>query len=237
MIDSWLDNVDKGMYTGIILIDLRKAFDTVNHTILLQKLKAHGCSLNSIKWFRSYLSNRQQSVQIKNELSETSSITIGVPQGSILGPLLFTVFINDLPNAVSNGRIDMYADDTTLSVCSTKIDEIEAKLTDDMKDIIKWINKNKLALNIDKTKCMLLTSSQKRKYLNSEKDLQIVVNDVEIECVDYVKCLGITIDKNLLFHDQVTNVVSKCSQKTGLLRRASGIIDSLHLPMLYKAFI
>ena len=187
MVDTWLENIDKGLYTGTIFIDLSKAFDTVNHDILLTKLKMYGCSSNALKWFHSYLSNRKQSVQIKNVLTISSEVKLGVPQGSILGPLLFTVFINDLPNVVKHGRIDMYADDTTLSVSGSNITDIERKLTADMVEIINWININKLALNVTKTKCMLLTSSQRRRFLDDEGDLHIEINNKKIERVDKLK--------------------------------------------------
>ena len=158
----------KGFHTGIILIDLSKAFDTVNHDILRNKLKVYGCSDHALTWFTSYLSDRKQSVQIKTVMSKCSDIKIGVPQGSILGPLLFTLYTNDLPNVLRYGRVDMYADDTTLSVSGCDIKDIERKLTADMAEITKWINKNKLALNVTKTKCMLLTSSQRRRFLDRE---------------------------------------------------------------------
>ncbi|KAJ8017557.1 hypothetical protein HOLleu_44948 [Holothuria leucospilota] len=237
MVDTWLENIDKGLYTGIILIDLSKAFDTVNHDILLNKLKVYGCSNHALTWFTSYLSDRKQSVQIKNMLSKCSDIKIGVPQGSILGPLLFTLYINDLPNVLRYGRVDMYADDTTLSVSGGNINDIERKLTVDMAEITKWINKNKLALNVAKTKCMLLTSSQRRRFLDRGGDLHIEINNTRIECVDKVKCLGVMIDKDLLFHEHVSSVSSNCLKKIGLLKKSSSLLDSHHLSMLYNAFI
>ena len=197
----------------------------------------YGCSSNALKWFHSYLSNRKQSVQIKNVLSRSSEVKIGVPQGSILGPLLFTVFINDLPNVVKHGRIDMYADDTTLFVSGSNITDIERKLTANMVEIINWINIKKLALNVTKTKCMLLTSSQRRRFLDHEGDLHIEINNNKIECVDKVKCLGVMLDRDLLFHEHVSYVSSNCMKKVGLLKKACSLLDTHHLSMLYNAFI
>lgn len=159
-------------------------------------------------------------------LSKCSDIKTGVPQGSILVPLLFTLYINDLPNVLRYGRVDMYADDTTLTVGN--INDIECKLTVVMAEITKWTNKNKMVPNLIKTKCMLLTSSQRRRFLDRGGDLHVEINNTRIECVDKVKCLGVMIDKDLLFHEHVSSVSSNCLKKTGKLKN-SGLLDSHHL--------
>ena len=129
MVDEWSRQVDKGELNGIAFIDLRRAFDMVDHSILLDKLKTCGCSRHSIKWFESYLRNRQQFVKkLVRKKSSTKELNVGVPQGSILAPLLFSLFINDLPSNVPSVSIHMYADDTTVSVSGKSKEEIEAKL-------------------------------------------------------------------------------------------------------------
>lgn len=113
--NNWvLQSIDKGKVTGLLFVDISKAFDSLNHKVLLRKLEHLGLSERSLRWFRSYLAHRQQSVLINGELSEPHTITLGVPQGSILGPLLFNVYINSLPNAVKEIRMILYADDAVL---------------------------------------------------------------------------------------------------------------------------
>ena len=116
--------MDDGLLTGLSLIDYRKAFDLVDHELLLKKLRVYQLSESSINWFSSYLANRQQKVSINNTTSNCQPITTGVPQGSILGPLLFILFINDLPLHIKNGNLSIYADDTTHIVSHKDINEI-----------------------------------------------------------------------------------------------------------------
>ena len=135
--------MNNGKLSGVAFIDLRTAFDTVNHCILLNKLKAIGASDVALKWFRSYLTGRTQRVHFKKSLSNPLEVNAGVPQGSILGPLLFIVFINSLSNVIQHGKVFMYADDTTLSVCGNDVNDISKKLEDDLSLLGNWLNDNK----------------------------------------------------------------------------------------------
>ena len=136
MVHTWASAIDKGLVNGVVLLNLRKAFNLVNRTILLDKLSIYGCSQQSMQWFSSYLSERKQFVLFKGEQSELSEITTGVPQGSILGPLFFIVLMNDMPMSTRTiNNVDMYADDSTISVCGKNIQEIELKLNNELQEI------------------------------------------------------------------------------------------------------
>ena len=150
LIDRWLKNIDQGKLTGVLFIDPSKAFDTVNHNVLIHKLKSFGICENTISWFKSYLSSREQSVGWKGVISKPNNITIGVPQGSILGPFFFILFVNDYPKCLkySNVTIYMYADDTSQDVTDKSVDIIETKLICDLKSSMNWMNENKLTMNL-----------------------------------------------------------------------------------------
>ena len=168
MFNDWLQNMNSGRLTGVAFIDLRKVFDTVHHDILLTKLHALGATDTCVKWFKSYLSNRNQKVHFNGAISDALPLNIGVPQGSILGPLLFLIFINDLPKCISHGKLSMYADDTTLYVSDTDIDVITCKLKSDLIAISDWLIKNKLFINADKTNIMLIGTGAKLRSVDDD---------------------------------------------------------------------
>ena len=152
--------------TGMILIDLQKAFDTFDHDILLQKLYAIGFSKHMVNWFRSYLFNISFLVNLGNDFSQPASVSCGVPQGSVLGPLLFLIYVNDMSQAVKCDLF-LYADDTCL-VCQHKdINKIENQLNEDFSNICDWFVDNKLSIHFgeDKTKSILFASKFKRKNI------------------------------------------------------------------------
>ena len=236
MINDWASCMNSGKMVGVAFIDLRKAFDTVNHDILLSKLHDLGASDTSINWFQSYLSGRTQKVSFKNSLSSSRPVTTGVPQGSILGPLFFIIFINSMSSVISHGRISMYADDTTLSVSGKDPQDISNKLTSDLESIVKWLNVNDLVLNTDKTNVMLIGTAGKLRKVD-EKDFVVFVNGKQLERVKKAKCLGVIIDEQLKWHDQVVNIVQKVFCKLGLIRRLKPFMDCDILNFIFKAFV
>jgi hypothetical protein len=165
--NSWLVNMD----AGLVILDLRKAFDTVDHEILIKKLKIYGVQNTALKWFSSYLFDRKQFCKVGSAASSTKNIRCGVPQGSNLGPLLFLLYVNDLTNCLRHSSAEMYADDTNLTACSDEIYNLQAILNSDLNNIHQWIVANKLTLNVGKTEYMIIGTQQKLKKFSSESEV------------------------------------------------------------------
>ena len=234
MVTQWSKNVEDGDLTGVAFIDLRKAFDTINHDILMVKLRSLGCTISSLKWFASYLSGRTQRVYLNKAFSKPQSLVSGVPQGSILGPLLFSIYVNHIASSVSDGIVDMYADDTTLTVKGKTAGEVAIKLSLALTQISSWLNDNRLVLNYDKTNVMIIGSRSK---LTDITEFNVEVNAVVLKRVNNTKCLGVIIDDELKWNDQVDKVVSTVQAKLGMLRRVKPFIPVESMKMLYGAFI
>ncbi len=186
-ISDFLKGCDNGNIVGALFIDTVKAFDTVDHDILLKKIVAYGVEGRELEWFKSYLSNHIQQVNFKRTLSDEQPVTKEVPQGSILGPLLFIIFMNDVPDAIKQ-IIDLYADDTTLQASDPDLSVLEQKLNEDLESLSKWLNENRLILNTDKTVCMMLSTHQRRATLTN-CTLNLKVGDKPIKQVNEAKLL------------------------------------------------
>ena len=174
VMEAWYNSIDEGNMIASISLDLRKAFDLVNHDILLDKLAIYQCSNQVLMWFKSYLSTREQYVCVNGTQSHVEPVLCGVPQGSILGPLLFLIYINDFDLCLSHCSADMYADDTTSHVSGRDVDEISMKLNADSANILQWCADNKMVINTDKTKSMLICSRQKRMTLNESQVVEVL---------------------------------------------------------------
>ena len=220
--------MDKGKLAGDLLADLSKVFDCLNHELLIAKLEAYGFNQESLTYIYSYLSDRRQRTKVNNSFSSWSHIKTGVPQGSILGPLLFNIYLNDIFYFVNNSDITNYADDTTPYAIDSTIGAILNSLETDTTILIKWFHDNYLNMNADK--CHLLISNQ-------SKGIVINIEDEVIECSDSVKLLGITIDNKLDFSAHVSNICKKVSLKLHALARISKFMTHDKLRLLLKAFI
>ena len=210
MSNQWYQNMDEGLINGVVFLDLKKAFDTVDHNILLKKLHLYGVRGGAYDWFKSYLSNRTQYCQVNGNLSESRTIIIGIPQGSILGPLLFLIYINDLPNCLKNVDCEMFADDTQIETASNDAIATAETLNEDLENISVWMAANKLSINKSKTEFMLIGSHQKLKQCNS--DLQIKIGDTLIQRVTASKSLGMMIDETLTWHAQTDLITKKVNK-------------------------
>ena len=234
--DTLYKQIDEGNLTGLVYIDFKKAFDLVNHQLLLQKLKLYNFDKYSIKWFNSYLSNRVQKVQIGPNYSKSCNISAGVPQGSILGPLLFLIFINDLPLNLTNTNSDIFADDLTLSVSAPNKQDIQTNCQVALNQTNLWSLQNKMVVNKQKTKCMLLGSSQKLSKLE-DKNLTLILNDTTLNQVCEHKVLGVTIDNKLSWDAQVNIVCKSLTNKISLLNKIKCYLPLECRKLYYNAYI
>lgn len=236
MIDNWLHSLDNGQLVGAVLVDFRKAFDLVDHKILLQKLKIYNLSEDALAWFSSYLLDRTQRVSVNNNLSEHRSVLYGVPQGSILGPLLFLMFINDLPLFTYDVNTDMYADDTTLFDINVSKDVIQANLQKALEQLDIWCKHNGMLINSSKTKVMLITTSQKRSKLTDDT-LNLLYKDASLQMITYDKVLGVYVDNNLTWTFHVNTLTKKISSYLWLLSRIKEYLSIEKRVKFYKAYI
>lgn len=236
MVGKWLQAVNDGKLIGVVLVDFRKAFDLVDHKILIEKLKEYQLDDYAIDWFRSYLEGRVQYVDIDNVSSDDQLVTCGVPQGSILGPLLFLLFINDLPLHTTNVSTDLYADDTTLYDIGKSKPDLERNLSIAVTNLSKWCTNNGMVINYDKTKMMLITTKQKRALLEYT-NLNISINSHDLACVSGDKILGVHVDDNLLWTNHIDITTKKLSRNIWLLSQISKYLPIRHRVTYYKSYI
>ena len=192
---------------------MQKAFDIVDHQILLAKLNHYGIRGVSDDWFKSYLSNRNQYVSINGYESGLAAINCGVPQGSVLGPLLFLLYINDLNQAIKFCKVHHFADDTNLLCLRNSIKKLNKLINADLKHLGNWLNGNKISLNVKKTEIVIFKSKQK----NLEGDLKIKLCGKRLYPTESVKYLGVKIDTNLTWQHHVNDLSIKLNRANTLL--------------------
>ena len=231
IIDNITECLENGGKVIGLYLDLKKAFDTVNKEILLNKLYFLGIRGKLLKIITSYLENRVQKVGIKNSLSDSKNINIGVPQGSILGPLLFILYINDLPLISNLADFYLFADDTAIVIKGNSFEDIQAKINILIPKITKWFLSNRLSLNASKT-CYQLYSIHP-----NNADIDIIINNSKITRTPTVKYLGIIIDENLKFDAHINTLASKISKNIGIMSRVRYFLSSKQLLLLYNSLI
>lgn len=212
--ENILNNMDNGFITGAVFLELSKTFDTVDHQILLKKLHCLGLNKNSMDWFKSYLSDREQVTSIGNCFSSPRPVTVGVPQGSILGPLLFIIYVNDLPQCLEYCKIILYADDTLIYYSAKSTQDVQTFLKEDLESASLWLQSYLLTLNCSKTRFLLFGSKRR---LKSSRTIAIPINDSPLEEASSFKYLGVTLSEDLSWGDHVKNIISKTNQRLGLV--------------------
>ena len=227
LIEKWKKTLDNKGYTGAILMDLSKAFDTINHELLIAKLYAYGFSKDALKMINSYMSDRWQKTKIDKSFSSWSALLKGVPQGSVLGPILFNIYLNDLFYFL-NCNICNFADDTTPYVCDKNLDFVLEQLELQSNVAIKWFEDNNMKMNA--SKCHLFVSGNKHEHMWAR-----IGNDLIWESKT-VKLLGITIDNELKFDEHISNICKKADRKLTVLMRIKKYLDFEKLRILFKTF-
>lgn len=234
LVDKWLKAIDKGEIVGAIFFDLKKAFDVVNHEKLLMKLKAYKFDNVALNWMKSFLSNRRQCIVESKLRSSMQPIKSGVPQGSVLGPVLFLLFVNDLPLFVNETYLEMYADDTTLHFASRDENALQSKLQGGAVKFDSWCQSNDMFINLLKTSLMLLGSRQNLSKFNL---IEIILESTSIQHVESQKLLGIIIDKTLSWDKQVDSVCLNITRRITLLKHLSKYVNQNSLKQYYNAYI
>ena len=231
------ESLEKKEFTLGVFVDLSKAFDTVDHDILIKKLSYFGIKNKHLKWFKSYISNRQQYISYNNNKhSNILKIKCGVPQGSILGPLLFLLYINDMQNASRIFQPIMFADDTNLFYSHKNIKHLFRIVNQELKNIHTWFNANKLSINLTKTKYSFFHSS----YYNDLIPLRLPrleINNNTIKRETVMKFLGVLLDENLNWKDHIHCIENKISKNIGILYKARLVLNEKSTKQLYFSFI
>ena len=234
--NDWSYNIDRKMINGAVFLDLQKAFDTVDHDILLDKLKCYGFSPDCLEWFVSYLGNRHQRCSINGTLSTARFLTHGVPQGTILGPVLFLIYINDLPNCLDYSTPRLYADDTTLTFSDCDMAMLQHQMTNDLQQITKWLRVNKLTLNVLKSEYMLIGSRQRLSTLD-QSSMSLSVDGLPLKRCTEAKCLGVLIDEHLTWKKHIESITCKVSMGLRTLKTIKPFLNRDCLIKVYKATI
>ena len=225
------NSLDNRKFGCGIFIDLQKAFDTVNHNILLMKLEHYGIRGTALNWFKSYLSGRKQYVSVNGSNSSDLSVTCGVPQGSVLGPLLFLLYINDLPLSSSKLAFYLFADDTNIYYEAESLDQLETVVNKELKKVKMWLDVNKLSLNIDKTNFIIFKSPQHP----SLQSVNIKFGKLPINQTCYVKFLGVLLDENLSWKYHLTELSKKLARTCGMFFKIRHFLPIHVLVCLYNS--
>lgn len=223
------DVLDRGEFACGLFLDLQKAFDTVNHQILLHKLETYGIRGVCLSWFSSYLNGRKQYVAVEDTNSYTSLVDIGVPQGSILGPLLFLVYINDFHNCLSSGVAQHFADDTAIVFNGLAIKKMKLMMSREISKIDDWLCANRLSLNAAKTEIILFRPVNKR----CQSNFNLKIKNTKIFLSNKVKYLGVVLDPHLSWRYHLSDLSKKLTRANGFLSKIRYFVDTPTIISLY----
>ena len=223
--------LSRGKLVGLVLLDLQKAFDCVDHEILLRKLGFMG--IKSVDWFRSYLTGRKQCVQVEGVVSGFLDVNCGVPQGSILGPILFLCYVNDMATSLGC-HLSLYADDSTLIASGDNARDLGVYLSGQLASCRRWMVDNRLSLHLGKTECILIGS---RHRLRQVDDFRVTCDGLDVKRVDKVRYLGVMLDQHMNGQIQAEKVVKKAGSRLGFLYRSAAFLDFNTRKVLCNALV
>ena len=235
--DFILNAMDNKKVTASVFLDMSKAFDSLNHDLLIKKLRHIGLSSQVILWFQSYLSFRYQRVRINSSLSDLLPVSTGVPQGSILGPLLFSIYVNDLPSlSLKKCEVDSYVDDTKMYL-SFNVKDKDISIMDlqqDLTSIRNWCFNNSLLINPDKKKLIVFGTKQ---MLSRLDDFKLSLLGKELTPCDSVRDLGVYVDSQLSYDKHVSKTVSSCVSRLCQINRVKHVFDKRTLKLVINALV
>lgn len=230
LLENWRQSLDKGDIVGTILCDLSKAFDTLPHELIIAKLAAYGLDHDALNLISNYLLNRMQRCKVGSTFSSWVDILVGVPQGSVLGPLLFNIFLNDFFIFIEESKVCNFADDTTIYASGKDIYTVICKLEKDIENALNWFQQNSLVPNPEKFQIMFLGTKCKI-------NICLDIKGKKTYSTQEVKLLGVTIDWKLLFNSHVDKICHFAKNKTGALMRLRNILTTEQKLLLYNSFI
>ena len=216
------------------MIDLSKGFDVINRDILLFKLKKYGISPSSLNWFTSYLSDRKQFVQVNKINSELASVNMGVPQGTVLGPILYLIYTNDLDTVCDKAFTISYADDTSFGCHAKTADELQLKMNVSLSQISTWFKTNRLIINASKSSYIVIGTNQ---AVANISNLNILLNNQPLTRCSNTKLLGVYVDEQLNFQKHIQYLNNKISSKIGILHRLRKFLPPHILNIIYLTSI
>ena len=235
LVEQCLLNINNNEFTGVLFLDFAKAFDVIDHSLLIKKLMHYKLSNEALQFFKSFLSERQQVVEIGSRRSTLLPLKFGIPQGSVLGPLLFSIYINDLPLYI-HCSCEMFADDTSIQSNNNDPDKLINNMQVNINRLIKWTELNHMSLNISKTKCMFVTTRQKRQKMHSPF-APLYIRGQKLEEVTSHKVLGVTIDNNLSWSEHVIELGKRISKRIYQLRKIKHFLNLHSRKLFFHAHI
>lgn len=217
--------------TASVYLDLSRAFDTVNTEILLKKLNKYGIRENALELMKSYLTERKQHLKYKDTVSGPENVTCGVPQGSVLGPILFLLYINDISLVCDQAKFLLFADDTAVLYSGPSVADLQATISCSFPKVTKWLHANRLSLSTSKTYFQLYPT-----HIQTD-EIKICVNQTCIKRAKTIKYLGVLVDEDFKFKSHVSKVTSTISRNIGIIARARYLLDSKYTHLLYNALV